>query len=98
MKKRTALYAALICTIMTGCSLKSPVSETVTEPESTAETESAERAGRHDTNEHDGCRDAQRQGGEVQPSAKAGLAYAECVHGNNLTLDRFQRGFGLTVT
>lgn len=42
MKKRTALYAALICTIMTGCSLKSPVSETVTEPESTAETESAE--------------------------------------------------------
>ena len=42
MKKRTALYAALICTMMTGCSLKSPVSETVTEPESTAETESAE--------------------------------------------------------
>ena len=54
--------------------------------------------GRRDTNEHDGRRDAQRQGGEVQPSAKAGLAYAECVHGNNLTLDRFQRGFGLTVT
>ena len=42
MKKRTALYAALICTMMTGCSLKSPVSETVTEPESTTETERAE--------------------------------------------------------
>ena len=42
MKKRTALYAALICTMMTGCSLKSPVSETVKEPESTTETERAE--------------------------------------------------------
>lgn len=54
--------------------------------------------GRRDTNEHDGRRDAQRQGDEVQPSAKTRLAIAECIHGNNLTLDRFQRGFGLTVT
>ena len=48
MKKRTALYAALICTIMTGCSLKSPVSETVTEPESTAKRGDSSDTGRDD--------------------------------------------------
>lgn len=42
MKKRTALYAALVCMIMTGCSIKRPVSETVTEPESTSEVQTTE--------------------------------------------------------
>ena len=54
-------------------------------------------AGRRDADEYDGRRDAQRQGGEVKPSAQSRLAIAECIHGDDLALDRLQCGLGLAV-
>lgn len=39
MKKRAVFYAAAITVMLAGCSVKSPVSETVTEPESTTARE-----------------------------------------------------------
>ena len=56
-----------------------------------------DRAGRRDADEYDGRRDAQRQGGEVKPSAQSRLAIAECIHGDDLALDRLQCGLGLAV-
>lgn len=50
-----------------------------------------DRAGRRDADEYDGRRDAQRQGGEVKPSAQSRLAIAECINGDDLALDRLQR-------
>ena len=54
-------------------------------------------AGRCDADQHDGRRDAQRQGGEVQPSTQSGFAIAECVHGDDAASDRFQCCLGLAV-